>query len=131
MKEKDFHFTGYNYRFLEQVRELRKGMTPHEKHLWHDYLKDYPIRFYRQRSVDRFILDFYCSAAKLVVELDGGQHETEDGKKYDAARTEILKQYGLEVIRFSNREIEERFSDVCIRIDSAVQSRLKEIGLTL
>lgn len=122
-REKDYHYTGYNSKYLEQTRELRRNMTPQERKLWHCFLKEYPVRFYRQRSIDRFIADFYCSDAKLVIELDGSQHYTPDGRQYDAARTQQLKLYGLDVLRFSNEDIERRFSTVCREIDWRVKQR--------
>ena len=127
MQEKDFRFTGYNHRMLEQVRELRKDMTKQERRLWYSFLRDYPVKFYRQRSIDRFVVDFYCSDAKLVIELDGSQHFTTDGKKYDIARTDILALYQLEVLRFANSEIDHRFKTVCTQIDQCVKDRIKSL----
>lgn len=123
-EERDFTFTGYNHRMLEQVRSLRKEMTCQEKRLWYNYLKNYPVKFYRQRSIDRYIVDFYCSDARLVVELDGSQHYTRDGMKYDSIRTDVLEQYGLAVLRFSNAEINEHFEAVCMLIDQNVKQRI-------
>ena len=104
--EKDYQFTGYNSRHLEAARRLRKEMTPQELHLWYNFLRTYPIKIYRQRPIDQFIVDFYCSKARLVIELDSSQHYTTDGCAYDALRTEILEEYQLEVLRFSNLDIE-------------------------
>ena len=120
---KDYHFTGYNHRMLEPARKLRREMTRQEKHLWYDYLQNYPVKFYRQRSIDRFIVDFYCSEAKLIIELDGSQHYTEDGIMHDAIRTDILERYGLTVLRFSNVEVDEHFEAVCMLIDHQVKMR--------
>ena len=66
------HYTGYNAELKDRSRQLRKNMTRQERHLWYDFLRDYPVKVYRQRSVDWFIADFYCSRAHLVIELDGG-----------------------------------------------------------
>ena len=55
-------------------------MTKEEKHLWYDFLKKYPIRFNRQRPIGNFIVDFYSSKAKLVIEVDGSQHYEDDNK---------------------------------------------------
>lgn len=116
--------TGYNRKLCEPARELRKNMTKQEKHLWYDYLRTYHLKWYRQRPVDRFIVDFYCSVAKVVVEIDGSQHYTDEGIEYDRARTEILKQYNIEVLRFTNKDIDDRFSEVCKTIDRKVMERL-------
>ena len=53
------------------ARKLRKDMTREERHLWYDFLREYPIRFLRQKVIGSYVVDFYCAAAKLVVELDG------------------------------------------------------------
>jgi len=108
-----------NFHLQERAKELRKNMTPQEKHLWYDYLSKHTKRWYRQRIIDNYIVDFYCSTAKLVVEIDGPQHYSEDGIEYDARRTEILNLHGLRVLRFSNHEVDAHFDDVCKAIDLA------------
>ncbi len=101
-------------------------MTPEEQRLWFNCLRHYPIKFYRQRPIAYYIADFYCSKAGLVIELDGSQHFSEEGKNYDDFRTEILERFGLEVIRFTNREICQQFDAVCRMIDHRVQVRMQE-----
>ena len=64
----------YNKNLVSNAQELRKNMTPEEKHLWYDFLRSYPIKFYRQRPIGNYIVDFYCSEAHLVIELDSNQH---------------------------------------------------------
>ena len=112
-----------NNALLENARKLRREMTRHEKHLWYDFLQHYPIKIYKQRIIDNFIADFYCHKARLVIELDGSQHYTSDGRSYDEARTEILERYGLQVLRFSNWEIDEKFEGVCYIIDKTIKER--------
>lgn len=126
MRKKE-EYTGYNPNLKERSRELRKNMTRHEKHLWYDFLKIYPIKWYKQRSIDRFIVDFYCSSAKLIIELDGSQHYTEDGMEYDSIRTDILEKYDLQVIRFTNVDIDCHFNSVCEEIDQKVKERLSSL----
>ena len=109
----------------ERARELRKNATRHEKHLWYDFLSTYPVKFRRQHIIYRFIADFYCPAAKLVIELDGSQHFTDDAQEYDAARTEIMETLGVRVLRFTNDDIDRRFAAVCDAIDCAVRSKVK------
>ena len=75
--------------------------------------------------IDNFIADFYCHAAKLVIELDGSQHYEEQHKKYDDFRTEILEGYNLKVIRFTNHQINTNFRGVCNYIDSIVKASIK------
>jgi len=103
------------------ARTLRKNMTPEERHLWYDFLRDYPIRFLRQKVVDNYIVDFYCREANLVIEIDGRQHLREAIALYDAKRTEVLKQHGLTVLRFSNIDINYNFNTVCNQINVLVQ----------
>ena len=106
------------------ARELRKNMTREEKHLWYDFLRTYPIRFYRQKILGKYIADFYCAQAKLVVELDGSEHYQENHAEKDAERTAYLEQYGLMVIRISNREVRQNFPGVCTYLDNMVKQRL-------
>ena len=116
-------FTGYNAELKDRSRQLRKNMTRQERRIWYDFLRDYPVKIYRQRSIDCFIADFYCSQARLVIEIDGGQHYTEEGLAYDKERTEALEKHGLEVIRFTNREVDQQFEGVCKRIDERIKER--------
>ena len=113
----------YNKNLIPRAKELRKYMTPQERHLWYDYLAKYPIRFQRQKAIDNYITDFYCHTAKLVVEIDGGQHFTSDGMAYDEERTKVLESYGLQVIRFSNDDIDRRFPFVCQQIDKLCKDK--------
>ena len=114
----------YNKKLIPRAQELRKNMTRQERHLWYDFLCKYPIRFQRQKTIDNYIVDFFCHKAKLVIELDGSQHYTEDGLVYDNIRTDILERYDLEVIRFSNMDIDRNFTAVCEAIDAKVKERV-------
>ena len=114
----------HNPSLTPAARELRKNLTPEEKHLWDDYLRQYPIRFLRQKVIDDYIVDFYCREANLVIEIDGKQHYREDIALYDAKRTEVLNKYGLSVLRFPNTEINHNFARVCKQIDCAVQAAI-------
>ena len=124
MAEKDYTFTGYNKAILENAKELRKNMTPQEGKLWHIYLKNYSVKFYRQRIIDNYIVDFYCSKAKLAIEIDGCQHYSKNGVGQDKYRTEILKKYGIKVLRFSNADVDTNIYGVCEAIDTEVKKRL-------
>ena len=106
------------------ARQLRKNMTPWERKLWHCFLKDYKIRFQRQKCIDQYIADFYCFRAKLVIELDGGGHYDPESEIKDAARTKVLEKYGLIVIRFCNTDIDKNFYSVCTVIDEEVKKRI-------
>ena len=118
----------YSGDLILRAKELRKTATPQERHLWYDFLSRYPVRFQRQKTIDHFIADFYCHAAKLVIELDGSQHYEEQGIERDKERTAILEQYGLKVIRFSNLDMERNFEGVCTAIDLAVKERMNSLS---
>ncbi len=123
----------YNHKNIPLAKQLRKDATPQENHLWYAFPSTYEVRFQRQKAIDNFIADFYCHKAKLVIEIDGVQHYTEEGVLKDGFRTEILENYGLKVIRFTNRQIDENFFAVCKYIDSVVKANLDQIktkGLT-
>ncbi len=112
----------YNKNNIKTARGLRKNATPEENHLWYDFLRKYRPKFQRQKSIDHYIVDFYCHKAKLVIELDGSQHFTEDGKDNDKSRTQALEAYGLKVIRFTNWSITSNFIEVCNFIDTTVKN---------
>ena len=109
---------------ISRARQLRRDMTKEERHLWYDFLRAYVPRFTRQKIVEPYILDFYCSAAALAVELDGGQHYGNDGKAYDERRTAYLQQQGIQVLRFSNLDVMRNFDGVCRQIDIEAKKRL-------
>ena len=113
-----------NASLVKNARNLRKNTTKEERHLWYDFLRNYPIRFYRQKVLGRYIVDFYCAEAKLVVELDGSQHYDPDGLKKDRERTEFLEQYDLVVLRVPNNEVMNHFLGVCEYIDHCVRKRI-------
>ena len=114
----------YNKNHIPLARQLRKDMTPDERKLWHRFLKTYPVRFRRQKTIGNYIVDFYCAKAKLVVEIDGSQHFLDDGLQQDRQRTEYLQTLGLQVVRISNRQINEEFQAVCEHIDTIVKNSL-------
>ena len=89
-----------NFCMLGTARRLRRDMTPQERKLWYEYLRTYPVKFYKQRIIESFIVDFYCAPARLVIEIDGSQHYTEQGQCYDEERSQILRAYGLKVLAF-------------------------------
>lgn len=91
-------------------------MTQAEKRLWFLFLRKLSVTVLRQKPLDGFIVDFYCASAKLVIEVDGGGHFTEEGREYDKQRTKVLEGYGLKVIRFTNTEIMNNFREVCSEI---------------
>ena len=111
----------HNPELLENARGLRKNMTLEERILWYQYLRSYPVKFYRQRIMGHYIVDFYCAKAKLVVELDGSQHYDDEGMAYDKARTAYLEGLGLTVLRVPNNEVKRNLRGVCEAIDEQVR----------
>ena len=106
------------------AKALRKSMTKEERHLWYDFLRDYPVRVLRQKVIDEYVVDFYCSGAKLVIELDGSQHFEPENLKKDQIRQEHLKNRGLTVIRIPNNEVNQNFRGVCEYIDRCIRENL-------
>lgn len=110
---------------LALARVLRKNMTRHEKKLWYDFLQSYPLKFYKQKIIARYIVDFYCHKAKLVIELDGSQHYEEAAQRKDRFRTCQIETYHILVLRYYNKEIDRNFRGVCEEIDRITQNRTR------
>ena len=100
-------------------------MTKEEKHLWYDFLSGYSVRFLKQKVIDNYIVDFYCHKARLVIELDGGQHYEEGMLLKDKIRTYRMENRDLRVIRIPNNEINKNFGGVCQYIDNIVKEILQ------
>ncbi|MEE1198906.1 MAG: endonuclease domain-containing protein [Acutalibacteraceae bacterium] len=114
----------HNRKLTENARVLRQNMTKEERHLWYDFLRSYPIRFLRQKVIDNYIVDFYCSEARLIIELDGSQHYEGNGLLKDKVRTEKIEGRNLTVIRIPNNEVNKNFRGVCEYIDLFVKKSL-------
>lgn len=108
----------YNKSLKQFSRELRKNMTNAEKLLWSKIrgkqLKGY--QFYRQKIIANYIVDFYCPKAKLIIELDGGQHFGKEGEEKDRKRDNYMANLGIKVFRFSDREVFENINGVLEKI---------------
>jgi len=109
---------GYDKKLKPLSRTLRKNMTDAERLLWsklrRKQLKEH--QFYRQKTIGRYIVDFYCPAVKLVIELDGGQHYSEAGRAKDSVRDDSLGKLGIRVFRVSDKEVFENMDGVLERI---------------
>ena len=114
----------HNKRLVPFAKQLRKTLTKEERRLWYDFLRDYPVRFSRQKVLGKYIVDFYCAKAKLVIELDGSQHYEDEGSANDIERTRFLEGYGLTVIRIANNDIHQNFTAVCEYIDNVIKQLL-------
>ncbi len=108
----------FNKNLKKFTRELRNNMTDAEMCVWarirRKQLKD--LQFYRQKNIGNYIVDFYCPAAKLIIEIDGGQHYSEDGLRRDKIRDDYLSSLGFEVLRFSDRDVFENINGVLEKI---------------
>ena len=96
-------------------------MIAWERKLWYEFLRDYPIRFQRQKAIGNYIVDFHCAKMGLVIELDGGGHYTAEQKEKDDIRTKDLEIMKLTVIRICNSDIDRNFRGVCEYIDITVK----------
>ena len=110
-----------NPKLKKYAQRLRREMTKEERHLWYDFLKQREETVKRQHVIGPYIVDFYCAAAKLVIELDGSQHYEEP--ENDKIRDRWLLEQGLLVKRYSNADINQRFSYVCEDIYETIRTR--------
>ena len=117
----------HNEKLIPYAKELRKNMTKEERRLWYDFLREYPVRFSRQKVLGRYIVDFYSAEARIIIELDGSQHYEEVEQQRDEERTVFLESYGLRVIRIPNNEVSGNFRGVCEHIDAAVRQSLSQL----
>jgi very-short-patch-repair endonuclease len=110
---------------VESAKMLRNSMTYHEKLLW-EKLKGKQIcgiRFRRQHPIALFIADFYCNKARLVVEVDGEIHYSKED--YDDGRSAEMEKYGIQVIRFTNSDVQNCIDKVIQQIEAIVNERIK------
>ena len=116
----------YNKANIPLAKTLRKNMTPWERKLWYKFLRNYPIRFQRQKAIGNYIADFYCAKARLIVELDGSGHYNTEQTQKDIVRSKKLESMNLTVLRICNLDIERNFSGVCEYIDLTVKKSLPQ-----
>ena len=98
------------------AQSLRKEMTPQERKLWFQFLRRLNVCVNRQKIIGYYIADFYCHSAQTVIELDDSQHFEVAGEAYDRQRDAYLRELGLVVLRYSNRDMAENFRGVCLDI---------------
>ncbi len=118
----------YNKNLKQLSRQLRQSMTDAERHLWTKIrmkqLKGY--QFYRQKPIGDYIVDFFCPRAKLVIEVDGSQHSSDEMTEYDRIRDEHMRGLGLRVLRFTNIEVLANIEGI---IESIIEN-MQEIPLS-
>ena len=112
----------YNKANIPLAKDLRKNMTPWERKLWYEFLRNYPVRFQRQKAIGNYIADFYCAKARLIIELDGGGHYEEKQSEKDAIRAKTLESMNLTVLRICNLDIDRNFRGVCEHIELTVKN---------
>ena len=112
----------YNKELTKYSQDLRKNMTPEEKHLWYDFLKYLPMSVKRQYVVENYILDFFIPRVNIAIEIDGSQHYDPEAKQSDNQRDYELFLLGIKVIRYSNFDVKNNFNGVVADI-------MKETGL--
>lgn len=112
-----YRYTSYARR---RATELRRDMTPPERHLWYDYLRGCPWKFQRQKSIGPYIVDFVCYEARLILELDGDSHNGAEAYENDERRTNYLANENFRILRLTNRDVQNHFADVCQLIAQAV-----------
>ena len=100
----------YNKSLTDHARDLRKNMTPEEKHLWYDFLKRLPYNVRRQHNIENYIVDFYIAEKKIVIELDGIQHTSYEHQQKDKSRDDELSKWGITVLRYPNESIRREFN---------------------
>ncbi|MFQ6610659.1 MAG: endonuclease domain-containing protein [Fidelibacterota bacterium] len=123
-------YKNYRTSLTETARINRNNPTPEETKLWNEVLRNRKMmgyKFLRQKPLENFIVDFYCSKLRLVIEIDGSSHRGKED--YDFSRTQILQQTGLKIIRFYNREITSGIDRIRKSIQREVQKREKELNL--
>ena len=113
-------YIAYRRDLTRRSQSLRRDPTPAEKKLWFEFLREQPEKFTRQKPLGRYIADFYCSAHRLVIEIDGDSHFVDDGRR-DVGRTAALGALGVRVIRFTNEDVMQRFEGVCMEIARALR----------
>jgi len=108
----------------DKARDLRNNATSQEEKLYYQFLRRFKYRIHRQKVIGYYIVDFYCHKAKLVIEIDGGQHFQDKKMDHDSLRTKYLEGQGLLVLRFTNWEVDHQFAQVCQRIEDVVEQRV-------
>lgn len=114
-------FLGANTDLFKKAKQLRENMTAAEKSLWNRLRENQlGVRFKPQHPIDIFIADFYCHSLKLIIEVDGNIHEIQ--KDYDVGRTNELKNYNIQVIRFRNDEVLNDIESVISKIKTTIEN---------
>ena len=117
----------YNKKLVSTAQELRKNMTPEERHLWYDFLKRLPMTVHRQKNIGDYIVDFYITSARLVIEIDGKQQCSFEHAEADRKRDHDLYKLGNTVLRYTNDDIRNCFNTVCEDIMKRVNVSFEDL----
>jgi len=103
----------YNKSLVSSAKALRRNMTKEEKHLWYDFLKKLPVTVNRQKNIGNYIVDFFIATKRIVIEIDGRQHNIPENEESDKKRDLDLSLLGITVLRYTNESINKNFNNVC------------------
>lgn len=120
-----------NQELVERARKMRKAPTPKENKMWHILLKNLKPRFFRQRIIGSYIVDFYCPSLKLIIEIDGCQHNLPENQLYDKKRTNFLENSGYMILRFTNDDINKRIRNVEYTLVGVCSEKATQLGLNI
>lgn len=114
---------------VDRARIMRKEPTPEENKMWHILLKKFKPRFFRQRIIGNYIVDFYCPKLKLIIEIDGVQHYLPETQNYENKRTEFLEKSGYKILRFTNHDINKKIRNVEYTLMGVCIERATELNI--
>ena len=117
----------YNKSLVSSAKALRRNMTKEEKHLWYDFLKKLPVTVNRQKNIGNYIVDFFIATKRIVIEIDGRQHNIPENEESDKKRDLDLSLLGITVLRFTNESINKNFNNVCEDILSKLGLSAKDL----
>ena len=117
----------YNKSLVSSAKALRRNMTKEEKHIWYDFLKKLPVTVNRQKNIGNYIVDFFIATKRIVIEIDGRQHNIPENEESDKKRDLDLSLLGITVLRYTNESINKNFNNVCEDILSKLGLSAKDL----
>ena len=114
---------------VDRARAMRKEPTPEENKMWYILLRKFKPRFFRQRIIGNYIVDFYCPKLKLIIEIDGVQHYLPETQEYEYKRTEFLENSGYKLLRFTNHDINREIRNVEYTLMGVCSERATELNI--
>ena len=114
---------------VDRARGMRKEPTEEENKMWYLVLQGLKPRFLRQRVIGNYIVDFCSCTLKLIIEIDGVQHNFDENQEYEKRRTAYLEKAGYRILRFTNSDINKDIKVVSRTVFAVCEERVKELGL--